>query len=303
MAVTPPVGHNVHVVESFAEVFSAAVRQRGLGLDRLVARLDAEGVPVSAATLSYWQTGRSVPTRARSQRSVEALERILEVEPGTLVAHTSRYLRQVEVPWQEQLPSETASQILRELGYPRTSLALHALFTQDTLRLGAQRQEISQTITQLMMVDKHMALGWPIVFVQDSDDDALVTVSESVHCRLGEHVTIPEMRMLVGEMLLPEPARQGARVQTSYSVAWDTTTVESTRCERGVQPGLQAATLQVQYHPDALPTSVRAYRRANFSVPDDQIEDLGPVPVYDGIAQYVVGPIGQGSIGMRWTWD
>ena len=40
-------------------------------------RLDAAGVPVSIATLSYWQSGRSLPTRSRSYHTLVELERIL----------------------------------------------------------------------------------------------------------------------------------------------------------------------------------------------------------------------------------
>lgn len=35
-------------------------------LERIRSHLDQAGVPVSIATLSYWQSGRSLPTRARS---------------------------------------------------------------------------------------------------------------------------------------------------------------------------------------------------------------------------------------------
>src|SRR5690606_32958375 len=41
---------------SFAETLSAAIRDRGLTLSRLHARLVARGNPVSMATLSYWRS-------------------------------------------------------------------------------------------------------------------------------------------------------------------------------------------------------------------------------------------------------
>ena len=56
--------------ESFAEVLTAAIQGRGLSLERIRARLDAAGVPVSIATLSYWQSGRSLPTRSRSSSAM-----------------------------------------------------------------------------------------------------------------------------------------------------------------------------------------------------------------------------------------
>lgn len=66
---------------TFAEVLSQAVGE----LDRLSTRLSQLGTPTSIATLSYWQTGRSLPTRARSLKAIEHLERILGVPTGHLV--------------------------------------------------------------------------------------------------------------------------------------------------------------------------------------------------------------------------
>ena len=48
---------------SFADALTTAIQQRGLSLERIRARLAKAEVPVSTATLSYWQSGRSLPTR------------------------------------------------------------------------------------------------------------------------------------------------------------------------------------------------------------------------------------------------
>ena len=44
---------------SFAEAFRDATNQRGLSLERLTYHLSRRGHELSAATLSYWRTGRS----------------------------------------------------------------------------------------------------------------------------------------------------------------------------------------------------------------------------------------------------
>ncbi|GEM_PF-5127625 len=72
--------------EAFALVFSDALQARGLTLDRVHARLVAAGCPVSIATLSYWQTGRSLPTRMASMAALAELDRIFELPPGYLVS-------------------------------------------------------------------------------------------------------------------------------------------------------------------------------------------------------------------------
>ncbi|MGA6165336.1 transcriptional regulator [Amycolatopsis magusensis] len=68
----------------FAAALRAAIRARGLGLERIRFRLLDRGVPVSLATLSYWQSGRCRPERPESLAALSELEDVLEVPPGSL---------------------------------------------------------------------------------------------------------------------------------------------------------------------------------------------------------------------------
>lgn len=61
-----------------------ALRASPLSLEQIVQELSARGTPVSAATLSYWSTGRSLPRRARSRQAVGHLEQLLDTAPGWL---------------------------------------------------------------------------------------------------------------------------------------------------------------------------------------------------------------------------
>ena len=70
---------------SFSRALTDAIARRGLTLDRITRRLADADLRVSNATISYWSTGRSLPTRARSLAVVRELERILGVHEGSLV--------------------------------------------------------------------------------------------------------------------------------------------------------------------------------------------------------------------------
>ena len=70
--------------EGFAETLRAAIAARGLSLDRIREHLARRGVSLSLATLSYWQTGRSLPERRASLAAVRHLEDVLALEAGTL---------------------------------------------------------------------------------------------------------------------------------------------------------------------------------------------------------------------------
>ncbi|MFD9892961.1 transcriptional regulator [Amycolatopsis sp. NPDC059027] len=69
----------------FAEALRAAIRARGLGLDRIRYRLRSRGTSLSLATLSHWQSGRCRPERSESLRALRNLEDILGVPGGSLI--------------------------------------------------------------------------------------------------------------------------------------------------------------------------------------------------------------------------
>ncbi|MEU3274763.1 hypothetical protein SAMN05421630_104413 [Prauserella marina] len=69
----------------FAVALRAAIRARGLGLERIQYRLRRKGVPVSLATLSHWQSGRCRPERPGSLAALHYLEEVLEVPAGSLL--------------------------------------------------------------------------------------------------------------------------------------------------------------------------------------------------------------------------
>jgi hypothetical protein len=68
----------------FAAALRAAIRARGLGLERIRYRLRNRGAPISLATLSYWQSGRCRPERPESLVALRCLEDVLEVPSGSL---------------------------------------------------------------------------------------------------------------------------------------------------------------------------------------------------------------------------
>src|SRR4051794_27382889 len=68
----------------FDVALRAAIVARGLSLDRIQHRLGRQGVQISLATLSYWQSGQRRPERPTSLRALEHLEDVLEVPRQSL---------------------------------------------------------------------------------------------------------------------------------------------------------------------------------------------------------------------------
>lgn len=68
----------------FSDRLSAAISRQTLTLDQIVERLGQSGTSISAATLSYWQRGRSLPTREASLAVIDELEKVLRLPVGHL---------------------------------------------------------------------------------------------------------------------------------------------------------------------------------------------------------------------------
>jgi len=68
----------------FEAALRAAIRARGLGLERIRYRLRGRGVSISLATLSHWQSGRCRPERPESLLALDHIEEVLEVPAGSL---------------------------------------------------------------------------------------------------------------------------------------------------------------------------------------------------------------------------
>lgn len=72
----------------FAERLSSALHSRGMTLAKVRTEMATRGLDVSVASLSYWSTGRSLPSRQNSFDIVRELESLLELSPGSLMEAT-----------------------------------------------------------------------------------------------------------------------------------------------------------------------------------------------------------------------
>lgn len=70
---------------TFSTILNQAIASSGLSLTNIVDELDKKGLTLSAASLSYWKTGKSLPTRRSSRPILEALEAMCSLTPGTLI--------------------------------------------------------------------------------------------------------------------------------------------------------------------------------------------------------------------------
>lgn len=289
---------------AFAEVLSRAVQARGLSLDRIRARLESAGVPVSNATLSYWQSGRSLPTRARSLRTLVELEGILQLEPGTLIElirTADGRTRHQLFAWQTVVPSgEIAEQIIAEMGL-EVAGRISRVTVHDTLTIDANRCETSHLTRQVLRAERSGVQAFPVVYQQEGSEPGAPEIEAVFGCHVGNVVDVPERQLMVAEMVLPRALQRGELVLTEHLVTMKP--APSELMTRSVFDPMREIAMAVQFHPQALPAAVHSFTQSALNDEDAPEADVSPVSVLDNQAQIVKLDVAPGVYGLRWSWD
>ncbi|MGI5162844.1 helix-turn-helix domain-containing protein [Spirillospora sp. CA-253888] len=293
--------------DAFAEALRAAIRARGLSLERLHARLGERGIKVSPASLSNWQRGRCRPERARSLRAVRALEQILDVPPGSLVAllgpprPRGRWVRHVPgaLPYREVCRVHgSVDRLLAQIGGPGDG-GLEWLSCHERFRVGADRREVG-VHTRLVLrartdgVDRHVAL-------HHNERGLLPDVRRGAFCRLGRVRADPGEGVTAVELLFDRPLARGETCVVEYEFGYRDGGPLSTYYQRWFRFPAHEYLLQVHFDPAALPA--RCYRewQPNVATPPAAVAELR-VSAWDTVhlAEVEVRP---GVHGIRWEWD
>lgn len=291
---------------SFAEVLTEAIQARGLSLERIRARLDAAGVPVSIATLSYWQSGRSFPTRARSYHTLIELESILQLEPGylTSLTHTSDGRTRRELfEWQKVVPvADLVTGIIADLGIEMQG-QLSRIMTHDTVTIGEDRSEVKQVTSTVFRAERSGQHRWAVVLEGEGDRAGSPRVRALFGCQSGEIVTVPERRLTVAEMVTTRVLQRGELFSADVQVSWPASGVPSFRLEKAVAEPMRGMGLAVRFHPATNPVAVYAGYRPEMGDPASGPVDRVDVPLAHHEAQHVRLDVKPGVYGLYWSWE
>lgn len=291
----------------FAEVLSKAVQARGLSLDRIRARLEAAGVPVSNATLSYWQSGRSLPTRARSLRTLVELESILRLEPGTLIElirTADGRTRHQLFDWQSVLPArEVAQQIIADWGLPGAG-RLTRINAHHTTTVDQYRRETGTLTRQLMRAERSGVQSFPLVQQQEGGFAGETEIEPLFGCRVGRLTEVDEIGLVVAEMVLPRPLQRGEIVAVEFAVTMPAAQ-ESAWMVRSIPEQCRELMLGVQFDPRNVPVKVEGFASSMIEHTSDEAEisDVVELSLFNGQAQQVRLEVAPGVYGIRWSWE
>jgi hypothetical protein len=269
----------------FERALGAAIRHRGLSLERLHARLSERGVPVSLASLSYWQRGRSRPEREHSLRAVRELEAILGVPPESLVSLLGP--RRPRGRWVGQRPKPDQL----------TWLSRHELVTIDRgsdLRLICTRGVIR---AQSDGVGRH-------VVVHQAPPGAVPAVRRALSCRPGrvclEAGGVGGGGLVTVELIFDRPLATGETRLIEYLLDFGGEPDRLALHHRGFPVAARDYVLAVQFDRTTVPA--RCYRTW---APDPgavarDVRELRPTD--DAAVHFVELDVAPGVHGVRWEW-
>lgn len=203
----------------FDEMLSVAINRRGLTLEALSRALRSMGTPASIATLSYWQTGRSLPSRASSVKALANLEKLLDVAPGDLVGLLPG--QSGGIKWQQdtKVTSDDAiSKALAELGIDLTRRDLVNLVLHDSLTVSIDGLVQRRTTHQLVRAATDGVSCFPVTL--NHAGEGAPGLEAGPGCTLGRSIVMEEASVLVAEMVLPHPLATGELAQFEYTTLW-----------------------------------------------------------------------------------
>lgn len=288
---------------AFASALRRAIDQRGLGLGRLVARLEEAGTPVSAATLSYWQSGRSRPGRRTSLDSLHTLEKILELPPGGLTGQLGRPATRGRNPqpptwvelWDEVPEVVSAFEALRANREDHlTRISYH-----DRVLVGPDRRERSTWTRQIMRCERD---GVDRFVIMHGNDDPTCPVSEIrglARCQVGRSSSEPGSGIVTSELLLPRPLLRGEFIAIEYECVQAPPYPPADRYERRRRMPNRQYQLEVIFDPSALPVRCESYIQ-----PIDGEPTVAPLPLDPENGLLFIEIDGRpGVVGARWEWS
>lgn len=291
----------------FSMALELAVRASGLSLRQLQHRLFASGVRVSVVTLSYWQSGRSLPERDESLRGVAVLEDVLDLPPGAL-----RGLLGPPRPRGRGVRSDKpVDRLCRAWDYPAFLPSLlegfgdHGLRPVTRLGLRETLYVASDRCARRMVVEefieaRHNGTASVTIANRSGRGARPLQVTATRHCRPGASLELGMEGFSVTELLLDRPLTQGQRAAIRYQIEYPEPVLADHHYRRVAEP---VATYRgrVVFSPREAPIRCQTWRRRSC---DGLLSGLSDVPLAeDHSARVARAGLGLGAHGLRWDWD
>lgn len=286
----------------FSDTLRTAIQGSGLTLHGISAKLLAEdGVTVSTATLSNWQTGRA-PSRSQEVTArMYALERVLGLQRGKLLLllDGDPSVQPVVVPIQPARRSSSPKSEISDLrgladrlgrvdGYVTTAVT-------EQVRIGGDRKPHLSVVRQTVLaVGDDTDCYW--LFYSADDGGARTYVRPLKGCRPGRHLQRGDL--VADELLFDKVLKRGESHTFTFRLDFHHRSQPSPLYRRSTgQPTVEKLDMTVMF--DVQPRHVwKCVWHARGEAPVDP----DPVVLVDGAAHVELTHPVPGMHGLRWTW-
>ncbi|MEV6521499.1 hypothetical protein AB0M43_06165 [Longispora sp. NPDC051575] len=292
----------------FHRALRAGIEARGLGLQRIRARLAECGLHVSLATLSYWQQGTRRPERRESLSAVTALEQILGLSPAALTMllgpprpRGPRPGRPATVQRYSELfaPARTLDRMLGEL---ETSAVgrVHTVSLFEDVHVEADHAAVRRRSLQVVRAHEEVDRFVTIFQGDDGCDTDLVQVVPLGNCRVGRVRRDRSAGMVVTELLFDRVLR----VDETHILEFEHRDGSGVPCGQFQHSARYAGArvaIQVRFAPGAVPVRCFRYTQDRPDGPDRERAELA-LAGRDSV-HVLATHVRPGIVGVRWDWE
>lgn len=297
------------IAEPFPRALRSAIAATGLSLDGLARRLARRGTPLSSATLSYWQSGRRRPERPDSLRALRALEAVLGVAPGDLCSllgpprprGRAAHLAPPTALWE---PGSAAAEVLSTMG-SCDDAALARISHHDRCGIDEHGRLRSLHTRQLLRANESGVDRWVLVHEWGRTGRYRPELRGLRNCRPGRTVMHPGHGVLAAEILFDHPLATGETVLIEYELRAPEPAAAppprlGSHARRGRVP-VRECLLEIDFPPQAIPTSCVHFRRPTGDRGTTRTEHLQPSP--DGRVHALGLDLPPCEFGIGWRYD
>ena len=296
----------------FNAALRAAVQASELGQDRILDRLRRLGAPISPATLSYWQSGRSRPERPASLTALTALkslEDVLGVGDGALSRllepprprgrHTHAVERTaLEVLW----PYQDAMRRTLDKVDLRWDTSLNWISQHDRVEIGVDGGEVGLNVRSVLCATQDGPDRTVFFHHTDEPGSPLPEIRPLHGCRLGAVHTEPGVGLNAVELLFPHTLSRGEATLIEYFVSGSPPYPQDGYYERTFRLPVREYVLEVQFTAPTLPVRCVEYWASELGEASTERERvLGLDEEHRSLL--VALDVGPGRRGMRWDFE
>lgn len=290
--------------ERFATELRGAIAQSGLSLTVISQRLRARHRPISVATLSNWQSGRSLPGGERSLGAIAALEELLGRSPDSLASLVGApRLRGRSVRATSFLGRRSSKEVFEEaladLGFATAQQYAHERVIHQHATID-DRQDVQRFDYRLTVRALESGIcRLPAVYVLEPTEPNIAPHYVALEgCTLGRRVSWPDRRAYGVEVLVDGPLDAGQVATFAYRVEMRAHATDMTGAMYSLPRRANDVLLEVEFRGNRKPVDCERYRRTEAG------EAITPVRLdHRNRLQLSEARFGPGTFGLRWAWE